>query len=184
MIAVMSIDIVETLRAMARRACSFTVGQHLFHAGDEVKAMFVVDSGRVVLLRHGAAGDTVALQRAIGGDIVAEASLFAPRYHCDARAQTATRVHVVERAQLRARLRQDAPLAEAWAAHLARLVQQARLRSEILALRTVAARLDAWLAGVPGATPARGEWRGVAEQIGVSPEALYRELARRRTRGS
>jgi CRP/FNR family transcriptional regulator, dissimilatory nitrate respiration regulator len=182
MIAVMSMDIVETLRAMARREHGFTAGQYLFHAGDAVKAMFVVASGEVVLLRHGATGGMVTLQRAGGGAIVAEASLFAQSYHCDAQARAATRVHVVDRAELRARLRRDALLAEAWAAHLARLVQQARLRSEIMALRTVASRLDAWLATAPGEPPAKGEWRGVAEQIGVSPEALYRELARRRAR--
>lgn len=28
--------------------------------------------------------------------------------------------------------------------------------------------------------PAKGEWKSVAQQIGVSPEALYREIARRR----
>jgi hypothetical protein len=30
--------------------------------------------------------------------------------------------------------------------------------------------------------PPKGEWKSVAEQIGVSPEALYRELSRRRKR--
>jgi CRP/FNR family transcriptional regulator, dissimilatory nitrate respiration regulator len=50
----------------------------------------------------------------------------------------------------------------------------------MLALRTVAARLDAWCAANDGMAPARGAWRVVAAEIGVSPETLYRELARRR----
>jgi len=30
--------------------------------------------------------------------------------------------------------------------------------------------------------PPKGEWRNLANQIGVSPEALYREIAKRRQR--
>ena len=43
----------------------------------------------------------------------------------------------------------------------------------------VSARLDAWLAW-HGELPPRGDWKQLADQIGVSPEALYREMARRR----
>jgi hypothetical protein len=39
----------------------------------------------------------------------------------------------------------------------------------------------AWLAGHAANLPARGEWRALAGEIAVSPEALYREIARRRT---
>jgi len=40
--------------------------------------------------------------------------------------------------------------------------------------------LDAWIAGNGGDFPPRGEWKLIAGQIGVSPEALYREIAKRR----
>ena len=53
-----------------------------------------------------------------------------------------------------------------------------RLRSEILGMKTVAERLDSWLAFNP--LPPKGQWAATADNIGVSPEALYRELARRR----
>ena len=52
------------------------------------------------------------------------------------------------------------------------------MRAEILALKTVAERLDAWIAWHEQ-RPAKGKWRHVAEEIGVSPEAFYRELAKR-----
>ena len=55
-----------------------------------------------------------------------------------------------------------------------------RARAEIVSLRTVSARVDAWLALHVGELPARGHWRDLAEEISVAPEALYRELARRR----
>jgi CRP-like cAMP-binding protein len=66
--------------------------------------------------------------------------------------------------------------------HLAHELQRARLHAEILSIRTVAKRLDAWLATRGGDAPHRGEWKTAANEIGVSPEALYREMARRRLR--
>ena len=71
-------------------------------------------------------------------------------------------------------------LGNVWASYLARELQRARLRSEILSLKTVAQRLDAWIGWNGGRPPEKGEWKFVASQIGVSPEALYREIAKRR----
>jgi hypothetical protein len=56
------------------------------------------------------------------------------------------------------------------------------LRAEILSLKTVSARLDAWMDWNGGVLPNKGEWKLVAGEISVSPEALYRELGRRRDR--
>jgi hypothetical protein len=64
--------------------------------------------------------------------------------------------------------------------HLGREVQKARTRGEILSRRTVREKLDAWLAENGGALPDKGVWRHLADEIAVSPEALYREIARRR----
>jgi CRP-like cAMP-binding protein len=49
----------------------------------------------------------------------------------------------------------DPAFAAAWASHLAGEVRSARLRSEILALRTVAERLNAWIAA-NGEFPPKG----------------------------
>ncbi|WP_236841765.1 hypothetical protein [Bosea sp. PAMC 26642] len=71
-------------------------------------------------------------------------------------------------------------MARALTCHLAVEVRRARARAEIASLKTVAMRLDAWLALEEGELPPRGRWREVAAEIGVSPEAFYRELAARR----
>jgi CRP-like cAMP-binding protein len=65
-------------------------------------------------------------------------------------------------------------------AHLANAVQEARLRAEIRSLRTTAERLDAWL-GEGRALPVKGQWQDLAGELGVTREALYRELAKRRS---
>ena len=59
-------------------------------------------------------------------------------------------------------------------------VQRARAQAETLSLKTVAERVDAWTTLNNGLPPPKGRWRQVASEIGVTPEALYRELARRR----
>jgi CRP-like cAMP-binding protein len=76
----------------------------------------------------------------------------------------------------------DPALIAAFAAHLAQRVQDARARAEILSLKTVQARLDAWLAVNRGALPEKGHWRELAESLSVTPEALYREISGRRMR--
>jgi CRP-like cAMP-binding protein len=77
-------------------------------------------------------------------------------------------------------LHEDPALAAAWAQHLALEIQRARAHAEILSLKTVAERVDAWITLNDGTLLPKGSWRRVASEIGVSPEALYRELARRR----
>jgi len=161
-----------------QRRC--TAGSHLFHAGDEVTALYLVREGSVQLLRHTGHGTPVVLQHAGPGDVLAEASLYSPHYHCAAQAVSDVLLAAVPIAAMRAKLAADTNLAELWAKHLAREVQAARLRSEIRSLRTVAERLDAWLGENGWELPPKGNWRDIAAEVGVSPEALYRELAVRR----
>lgn len=179
MMPIMSAKIVDRLGLSGGREHRLGAGQYLFHLGEPVAALYVVLAGEIDLIRHQESGGAIVLQRADPGDILAEASLFSSRYHCDAIARTPSTVRGIPARLLRARLRGDPALSEAWSAHLAREIQDARFRSEVLSLRTVGSRLDAWLAW-HGAMPPRGEWKQVAHQIGVSAEALYREMARRR----
>ncbi len=157
-------------------------GEALFHDGDPVRQMGFVLEGMVRLLRHTAGGVPVVLQAAGPGDVIAEASAYSVNYHCGAISHGQTRLIVQPVSVFRAALLADAALAEAWAAQLAHAVQRARTRAELRTLRTVADRLDAWL-GENRTLPDRGQWQALAAELGVSREALYRELAVRRTRG-
>lgn len=155
-------------------------GGLLFHRGDRVANLFLVLDGTVELARHHVDGETVVLQRAGRHEILAEASVFSEHYHCDASAAAPSIVLAVPMTAVRAQLAQSPEFSAAWAEYLAHQVQEARLRSEILSLKTVARRLDAWLLSHGRRVPEKGEWKTLAHQIGVSPEALYRELARRK----
>jgi CRP-like cAMP-binding protein len=154
-------------------------GATLFHRGDDVTHMAFVLEGEVRLIRHLATGKPVILQRAKAGAMLAEASLFSATYHCDAVAVSNARVRLVEKPLMLQRLQADHEFASSWMRQLSTEIRDARMRSEILSLRTISDRLDAWLAW-HDAGPPRGSWRQLAEDIGVSPEALYREIARRK----
>lgn len=153
-------------------------GTVLFRREDRIRSMFLVRSGAVALERPMEDGSALTLHVAKAGDALAEASLFAETYHCDAVVQTLARVAAVPRGDFLSALRHQPSAALSFIETHAREVQAQRARIEILRLRRVSDRLDVWL-GLFG-EPDKGEWIRVADQIGVSPPALYRELARRR----
>ena len=179
MIAVRSMSLFDQLHRLTPSEREFTSGAHLFRRGDEVSVLHLVVAGEAHLVRHRADGGTLVLQRALANMVLAEASVFSNRYHCDCVAVVPTHTLAVARSAVRTLLAVDPGFAEAWALHLAHELQATRLRAEILSLRTVAERLDAWIAWNGDAVPPRGTRRAVASEIGTSPEALYRELARR-----
>lgn len=176
----MSKALLELFHSLPARAGTFTTGKYPFRQGDSVRALHHVLEGEIHLVRLQSSGEQLVLQRARSGAILAEASLFSDRYHCDAVAVTSTRTLAIDKSAMRAALDGCPKLAAGWAAYLAHEVQETRLRAEILSLRTVVDRLDAWIAANNGRLPIKGEWKTVAAEIGTSPEALYRERARRR----
>jgi CRP-like cAMP-binding protein len=155
----------------------------LFHAGDTVDQMFLVVEGQIELTRQTITGTALRLQTARPGQVLAEASAYSATYHCEARAKAASTVSCISVAKFRSRLNGDPAAADVWAAHLTRAVQSARMGAEIRTLRTVEERLDAWL-GENGALPEKGAWTELAAELGVTREALYRELGKRRLRAS
>ena len=153
-------------------------GGTLFRRDDPVHEVHLCRSGTILLERTVPDGARLALARIGAGGLVAEASLTAAVYHCDAVVRHDALVASLPRATFLSALvdRPDACLALLGA--VAAKLQRARAQTEILRLRRLSDRLDAWLDLSP--PPAAGGWRGVADAIGVTPAALYRELARRR----
>ncbi len=147
---------------------------------DSIKSIFVVKSGMIHLVRFQEDGGMVVLQRAGQGAILAEASVFSDEYHCAAVAVERSELLAYPINAVRVLLRENPEAALAYAHHMAGEVREARKRAEILALKTVAERLSAWLVWNKGQLPPKGARHHVADEIGVSREALYRELAKRK----
>jgi CRP-like cAMP-binding protein len=179
MIDIMS-DLTEALRPLFAAELVVEPGATLFRRDDPVRRMHIVDAGCVHLIRFGEDGTSAVMQRAAAGDLLAESSVFATAYHCDAVAVGDVTLRIADVKQVRAALQSDSGLMECFARHLGREVMRMRSRVEILRRRTVQDRLDGWFALNGGALPAKGNWRSIADDIGVSTEAFYRELQRRR----
>ncbi len=180
MISIMSPEFRFMLMELPGSEQSLRSGDFLFRRGDDVRALHHVIGGEVHVLRHGEDGGVVILQRAKPGGLVSEPSAHSVRYHCDAVAVAPTRTRAIRKSSLLAALRKDVDFATGWIAHLAHEVQSARAKAEILSLHTVAARLDAWLELNGVKLPEKGEGKALAGELAVSPEALYREIAKRR----
>ncbi|HET6160527.1 MAG TPA: Crp/Fnr family transcriptional regulator [Dongiaceae bacterium] len=176
----MSTGLIDGLLKLAQRKRELAAGKVLFRAGDPVRSLFLVIDGDVRLVRALPHGVQLTLQRAGAGAILAEASLFAGRYHCEAVAAERTLLAIVPLRRVEMALKEHSEFARAWTQHLSSEVQRARTHAEILSLKLVSERVDAWTALNGGTFPPRGRWRHVASEIGVTPEALYREFAKRR----
>lgn len=154
-------------------------GASVFRRDDRVLNAYYVREGTVVLVRALADGGTLTLHQAQPGSLLADASLFAERYHCDAICDAPTRIAVLPRAIAIKALEKNG-LALVALSKSAHEVQALRARLEVMRVKTLRARLDAFL-DLHG-TPEAGGWVRVADWLGVTPAALYRELARRRRR--
>src|SRR5947208_15878048 len=90
----------KSLRARLRRR-SLAPGAVLFRQGDRAVAVYVVEQGRLAMIRHTADGHRITLFTAGPGDSFAEAALLSEVYHCDAIAALKTRVVRIPKAELR-----------------------------------------------------------------------------------
>jgi CRP-like cAMP-binding protein len=172
----------EATRRLTRRLG--LAGQtRLFARGDRPKAMYFVLSGEVHLLRRSPGGSEVVLQRA-RHDFLAEASLDQAAYHCDALAVMPSELLAIPRRAFQSALDDDV-FRVRWIAHLTRELRRVRAQAERLSLKTAEERIIHYLEteGEEGAirlTRSRKDW---AAELGLSHEALYRNLARMQSLG-
>jgi CRP-like cAMP-binding protein len=156
-------------------------GEYLFRRNDKVEMAFLVREGHVLLRRALKDGGLLTLHSANAGDLVAEASLFADHYHCDAVTDRSTKVSGIPKAKILENFGNGSSgkqLSVRALERTTRELQALRTRIEIMRLRKVTDRLDAYLE--LNGPPKEGGWVHVADWIGVTPAALYRELAKRR----
>jgi CRP-like cAMP-binding protein len=156
-------------------------GEALFHLGDKTAGLYEVLSGRVRLARVDRAGREVVLYVAGAGDTLAEASLFASAYHCDAIANSDALVRLYPKAVVLASFAKDPKAEQAFTAALARQVMNLRARLELRNIRSARERLRHFFAvnaDADGRTIVlRGTVKDLAAELGLTHEALYRTLA-------
>jgi CRP/FNR family transcriptional regulator, dissimilatory nitrate respiration regulator len=156
-------------------------GEPLFHLGDKTAGLYEVIAGRLRLMRVDRSGHEIVLYVAGEGETIAEASLFSPAYHCDAIAASDAVVRVYPKAAVLAAFAKDPKAAQAFAATLARQVMNLRTRLELRNIRSARERVRHFLAlnaSADGRTvELRGTVKELANELGLTHEALYRTLA-------
>jgi CRP-like cAMP-binding protein len=107
--------------------------------------------------------------------------LSAAHYHCDAVAETEAIVLALPNADLLAILATVPAKCLALALALAAQVRDLRARLELRNIRSATARVLAWLrlhaSGNPPRVIIRRSWTEVADELGLTREAVYRTLA-------
>lgn len=179
MIAIMLLEIFDALADKAGKEARHSPGHRLFSHGDEVSRVFLLDAGEVKLSQILSTDRELILQHARGPAILAEASLYAERQDCDAICLSDCRVRSLPLPRFLSLIEENAVLSSAWAAHLARNLMAARLRAEILTLKTAEDRLEAWLGWRNGELPAKADLKALAAELGVTRKTLSRALAQR-----
>ena len=174
----------DWLPAAVRRAGvdrTLKSGEALFRLGDKTAGLCEVVAGRVRLARVDRAGREIVLHVAGPGATIAEASLFASRYHCDAIASTDAVVRIYPKTAVLAAFAQDRAAAQAFTATLARQVMSLRTRIEQRNIRSARERVRHYLGvnvGADGRTvELTGTLKDLAAELGLTHEALYRTLA-------
>jgi CRP-like cAMP-binding protein len=162
-------------------------GEALFRLGDKITGFCEVVAGRVRLSRVDRSGREVILYVAGPAETIAEASLFAAVYHCDAIASTDALLRIYPKAAVLAAFDKDPKSAQAFTATLARQVMNLRTRIEQSNIRSARERVRRFLsvnAGADGrSVSVAGTLKDLAAELGLTHEALYRTLAARERGG-
>jgi len=173
---------------LPRTTRTLEAGATLFRRGDRVASMYVVEAGRIALSRTLENGSVLPLASYEEGQLVAEASLFSPIYHCDAVAPAAARLWRVAKPALLQGLRAEPDALLALLAQQAQAIQGLRTAAELRNLRPLSARVLAWLelqrTDRAGWVSPPGSWKATAQMLGASHEALYRCLAELEANGA
>lgn len=171
---------VELRNAIVHR--DLAAGENLFQQGDLALSFFVVETGRVRLVRYTSGDKEVTLQIAGSGEGVAEIALFSETYLCTAVAEVNSRVIVYPKEFLLSAIRNNPDLAEDFMAMLVGKIQDLKIRVELRDIRAAHERLLRYLRyqAQSGQTVVNFDrpLKDIAVDLGLTPETLSRALTR------
>lgn len=166
----------ETWLARHAESRTFERGARLFAAGDAPVRLYWVVHGELHLVRHGARGERVIVQRCTRGAL-AEASLFSHAYHCEGVAAVETRVWVMPLAAFLDGLA-DAEVGRAFIQWQASIIRSLRGQCERLSLPRAEDRVLHYLHEQGRYDLDAGSLKSWAGALGITHEHLYRTLAK------
>lgn len=146
-------------------------GEVLFREGDTTRGIFVCVVATVHLARVGPDGESITLHRAGPGQALAEASLYADQYHCDAVDKESGKIIHIPKSVILRHL-PNPEFANAYIKYMSQQVQQYRGLLEIISIRSATERVYAAL--VAGLLD--GNVMDLSPKIALTHEATYRSL--------
>ncbi len=165
---------------LASTPLSIAKRQPLFRSGDRVRRMFYVLEGRLNMIRTLENGQELVVQRAGPGDLLAEASLFADRYHCDAVGETAARCAAYDKQAVIDALH-NPEISMSVLRIYSQEIRNLRSQIELRNIKRADDRVAAFLSMLPrdrgGWCDPNHAWKDIARTIGLTHEACYRALA-------
>ncbi|OMH31780.1 Crp/Fnr family transcriptional regulator [Motiliproteus sp. MSK22-1] len=157
-------------------------GELLFRAGQSVSKLYLVLNGEIHLVRPLSHGSTLTIHRALANSILAEASMFAPHYHCDAVAQCNSRLLCYNRQKVQQQLRSQPGFSESLSVQLSAEILSLRTKLELANIQSADERLLTWIKlQLPPQTDTLTidrSFKSIASELGLAHETLYRSLKR------
>lgn len=172
---------IETWLARFAESRLISKGVRIFANGEKPASLFWVASGELQLVRHTPQGERVILQRCTRG-VLAEASLFSERYHCDGEAATDSMVWILPLADFQAALG-HADFSRAYARWQSQVIRALRSQCERLSLPGAGDRVLHYLREHGRYDLNEGTLKTWAGALGMTHEHLYRTLAQLQRQG-
>jgi len=178
-----------------------SAGEYLFHQGQEVNYIYGIQNGRVHLFRDLPDGSSVSLHVAQSGQTFAEAALFVSHYHCHAKVEIESEVLCINAHVLKELLSESSSLSLDILQLLAGQIRDLRAQLMLRDIRSADDRLLTWLRLRGKEIPAQHScrdplasrsqlevpivrtWSAIAEELGLTREAIYRSLAKLERKG-
>lgn len=157
----------------------FKAGERIFRIGEPVRHIHELLSGQIKMIRNLADGAEPIIHVINPGEIVAEASLFSERYHCDAIAATDSTIITFPRSDVIDKLNHSPAFALHYINMLSKQVQKLRLVTELRSIRSASDRILNYLhieADADGSVILNTSLKDLANRLGMTHETLYREL--------
>lgn len=160
-------------------------GEILFRQGEPAGLVFLIQRGRLSMVRATPAGDRISLHSGRAGELFAEGALFMDAYGCDAIAGAAgAQVQSCEKATILAT--GEPALLLALLETVTRQLHVARTRLELHATKSAAVRALAYLrilADSDKIVRLDRPLSAAASELGLSHESFYRSLRKLESQG-
>lgn len=172
-------DFLPAALLTASRRVELPAGQYLFRCGEMVERLHWIVRGELLAVRPTPSGQEAVITRGRAGEFFAEASLFTPKYTCEAVARKPSILLCIPAQELRSTLASNPEFSELLLRSTVMALRRQCSRIERLRIHGAADRIEHFLScetasdgwsqlGMP-----LSEW---AIDLGLEPATLYRTL--------